>query len=432
VHRRIVKHVTTNQIFTDSQHGFRLGRSTESATYHFVERLHQEIDKGRPTATVFFDLTKVFDVVDHNFIETKLYSIGLRGTILKWLMSFLSNRQLTVKINNKTSKVFETNIGVAQGSVLGPLIFLIFINELPLYIKNGLVTIFADDTSVNILCQQRNLHDTYTFFSIDPEIGNTLAVVTIRHSKVQIELWEPIHAGTYVVHLFQRYCHNDDACLQGFIRKKKIENHKCSEYLGLFYTFVKRRFVAPAHDQRIICDTSRDGMRLTCNLEVCCPKEILQGDEKFITSMGTFVAILSRGSLANPQEKQCSESPREQKTTLKQHFCMYCGKLKTCLARHLQKVLSDEDQVRNLICLKGREKQKALRSIRLLGDKEYNEKVKPHKRIAVRKPVLQLISESLHCPVCNVSQERILANITSNAQRELQIIVNGSARLKMK
>jgi translation initiation factor IF-3 len=117
--------------------------------------------------------------------------------------------------------------------------------------------------------------------------------------------------------------------------------------------------------------------------------------------MGTFVAILGRGSLANPQKKQCSESPREQKTTLKQHFCMYCGKLKTCLARHLQKVLSDEDQVRNLVCLKGREKQKALRSIRLLGDKEYNEKVEPHKRIAVRKPVLQLISESLHCPVCN-------------------------------
>jgi hypothetical protein len=243
-----------------------------------VERLHQEIDKGRPTAAVFFDVTKAFDVVDHNFMETKLYSIDLRGTILKWLMSFLSNRQLTVKINNKTSKVFETNIGVTQGSVLDSLIFLIFINELPLYIKNGLVTIFADDTSVNILCQQRNLHDTYTFFSIDPEIGNTLAVVTIRHSKVQIELWEPIHAGTYVVHLFQRYCHNDDACLQGFIRKKKIENHKCSEYLGLFYTFVKRRFVAPAHDQRIICDTSRDGMRLSCNLEVCCPKEILQGE----------------------------------------------------------------------------------------------------------------------------------------------------------
>jgi hypothetical protein len=256
-------------------------------------------------------------------------------------------------------------------------------------------------TAVNILCQQRNLHDTYTFFSIDPEIGNTLAVVTIRHSKVQIELWEPIHAGTYAVHLFQHYCHNDDACLQGFIRKKKIENHKCSEYLGLFYTFVNRRFVAPAQDQRIICDTSRDGMRLSCNLEVCCPKEILQGDEKFITSMGTFVAILSRGSLANPQEKQSSESPREQKTKLKQHFCMYCGKLKTCLARHLQKVHSDEDQVKNLICLKGREKQKALRSIRLLGDKNYNEKVKPHKRIAVRKPVLQLISESLHCPVCN-------------------------------
>jgi ribonuclease P/MRP protein subunit RPP40 len=125
-----------------------------------VERLHQEIEKGRPTAAVFFDVTKEFDVVDHNFMETKLYSIGLRGKILKWLISFLSNRQLTVKINNKTSKVFETNIGVAQGSVLDPLIFLIFINELPLYIKNGLVTIFADDTSVVVSAPNKNDLDT--------------------------------------------------------------------------------------------------------------------------------------------------------------------------------------------------------------------------------------------------------------------------------
>lgn len=96
-------------------------------------------------ATLFFDLSRAFDTIDIKFVKFKLDRLGIRGPILEWIISFLSQRKLVVNVNNVNSDKFNIDIGAAQGSVLAPLIFLLYINDLTL---PGYMINFADDTSV--------------------------------------------------------------------------------------------------------------------------------------------------------------------------------------------------------------------------------------------------------------------------------------------
>ena len=147
-YNRIVDFLDKNYIFSVAQHGFRAGRSTESAACEFMQVVYKHLDDGRCVAGLFFDLSRAFDSLEVNFVLEKLSVSGIRGGMLNVLASYLTDRTFYVNVENKCSGMKDVDIGVPQGSVLGSLLFLLFINDMPNYIEHGKVVMFADDSSV--------------------------------------------------------------------------------------------------------------------------------------------------------------------------------------------------------------------------------------------------------------------------------------------
>lgn len=135
----------------NNQFGFRSSYSTQDAIlslYNFILRTFENKEK---CACVFFDLTRAFETVDHNLLVDKLENYGIRGPALSWIKTYLSNRsqKVSLTLNNKVynSDFKNVSTGVPQGSVLGPLLFIIFINDIEVHMKGSFTSIFADDTA---------------------------------------------------------------------------------------------------------------------------------------------------------------------------------------------------------------------------------------------------------------------------------------------
>jgi hypothetical protein len=148
LHKRLYCFLDANQILYPSQYGFRSKHSTIDALTEFVHHTLSSFENHEYTVGVFLDLSKAFDTIDHSILLKKLEFYGIRGIALEWFKSYLSGRVQYVSYNNVASGTRNISCGVPQGSVLGPLLFIIYTNDLPKSIQNSKSIIFADDTTV--------------------------------------------------------------------------------------------------------------------------------------------------------------------------------------------------------------------------------------------------------------------------------------------
>ena len=146
VRNQLVNFLHENNLFNPNQHGFRIGRSCLSQLLAHYDRIVSLLESGVNVDTIYLDFSKAFDKVDHTILLKKLSLIGIRGKVLKWIESFLTSRTQRVMVNGVLSEPAPVLSGVPQGSVLGPLLFLVLIGDIDSDILSSFVSSFADDT----------------------------------------------------------------------------------------------------------------------------------------------------------------------------------------------------------------------------------------------------------------------------------------------
>ena len=144
----MLNYIEKYEILYQFQFGFRKGRSTEQAIAEITDNLKNAIDNNLFTCGVFLDFAKAFDTVNHNLRLQKMEMYGIRGLPLQWFTNYLTNREQYISLAGMESSKQTVICGVPQGSSLGPLLFLIYINDIPNCSEKLSFRIFADDTNI--------------------------------------------------------------------------------------------------------------------------------------------------------------------------------------------------------------------------------------------------------------------------------------------
>ena len=221
MHNRISFFLLHNSLLYNYQFGFRLNHSTNHALIEITEKIRKACDTGNFACGVYLDLQKAFDTVDHSILLKKLEYYGVKNTPLRWFQSFLVNRFQYTTVNGAKSITAKISHGVPQGSVLGPLLFDIFINDLHNAVKFSQVIHFADDT--NLLISDNSLKRINSHINHDLKLLNEW----LKANKLSLNL-----AKTELV-IFKSKLKTITKHLNFRISGQKITPSKTVKYLGI-------------------------------------------------------------------------------------------------------------------------------------------------------------------------------------------------------
>lgn len=159
---RLLNFMNKCDLFSESQHGYLKGRSTQTAIFQFIQAVLRHLENGDLALGMFLDLSKAYDCLDKDLLISKLEMYGVRGNSLQWFISYLSDRQQKVTITkggaNYSSKIMPNKVGIAQGSIIGPILFIVFVNDLRSITDdpNQNIINYADDTNLVLGCKDNS------------------------------------------------------------------------------------------------------------------------------------------------------------------------------------------------------------------------------------------------------------------------------------
>ena len=221
MHKRLYTFLEDNKILYDKQFGFRKNNSTVFSLIEITEKIKESIDNKKFGCGIFIDLRKAFDTVNHDILLRKLEHYGIRGITLDWFHSYLEERFQYVYLNGESSECKAITCGVPQGSVLGPLLFLIYINDLPNISKVLDFYLFADDT--NIYYEDVSLKKLEK--TINKELRNLYLWLSVNRLSLNID-----KTNFVIFHPFNKPLKYNVTIM---IHKKAISEKKFIKYLGV-------------------------------------------------------------------------------------------------------------------------------------------------------------------------------------------------------
>ena len=228
---QLYDYLITNGLLFESQYSFRKQHSTELAALELTDRIRREMDQDKVPFSVFLDLSKAFDTLNHHILLSKLEYYGIKSIALQWFKSYLTQRQQFVEYQEVCSSTRELETGVPQGSVLGPLLFLIYMNDIHTVSDKLNFILYADDTTLTSpLCSfTHGTHNDVSHISsqINSELLKISDWLTVNKLSLNVE-----KTKFMVFHNYQRVIANEDIP-DLMINDKKIERVSCFNFLGL-------------------------------------------------------------------------------------------------------------------------------------------------------------------------------------------------------
>ena len=222
VHQQVTSYFISNNLFAKAQSGFRSGHSTQDVLLRVTEDWKLALDDDNLVGIMFIDLSKAFDSIDHSLLIAKLSAYGFDKISLQWFSAYLSNRQQRVVLDHVYSDWATVMRGVPQGSVLGPLLFIIYMNDLPAVLQHSHMNLFADDIALYVMHSDPDILQTY----LNHDLRLVFQWVASNGFKVNVSKSQSLL-------LASRHRRDELSSLQIFLDGNLIRPNSCVKYLGV-------------------------------------------------------------------------------------------------------------------------------------------------------------------------------------------------------